>query len=229
MTINEWVKKEIEISCKKENPKWDGKTFDYGCSCYKSALKAYESLINDGHSGASFAITKNILMRLLEELPLQPITEDDFHKEDEKSDNYLKLRKIKSHIQCSRMSSLFKEEDLNGNTTYNDINRYICIDIHTKISYHNGLAGKILNRFFPITLPYYPNVNKYKIYTEDFLVDKRNGDFDTKAFLYCITPDGEKINLNIFYCEKNNEWVEISEDEYKERKKIKLYKFSDES
>lgn len=228
MTIDEWVKKEIEISCKKTNPNWDGKSFDYGCSCYISALKAYQSLMSDDHSGASFAITKNILMRLLEELPLQPITEEDFHKEDENSDNYLKLRKLKSHIQCSRMPSLFKEEDLNGNIIYNDIHRYICIDIHNKTSYHNGMAGKILNRFIPIKLPYYPNINKYKIYTEDFLTDKKNGDFDTKAYLYCITPDGERIELNIFYAEKNGEWVEISKDEYEKRKKAKLYKFSNE-
>lgn len=229
MTINERIKKEIEISCKKENPNWDGKSFDYGCSCYKSALKAYESLMSDNHSGASFSVTKNILIRLLEGLPLQPITMEDFHEENEKSKAYLKLRKLKSHIQCSRMSSLFREEDLNGNVMYNDINRYVCIDVHNKSTYHNGQAGKILNRFFPISLPYYPNVHKYRIYTEDFLIDRKNGDFDTKAFLYCITPEGERVDINLFYAEKDGEWIEISKDEYENRKKARVCKFSDES
>ena len=30
MKLNEWAEKEIEIACKRENPNWDGKSFDYG-------------------------------------------------------------------------------------------------------------------------------------------------------------------------------------------------------
>ena len=60
MTTEEWAEREIEIACKKENPNWDGKSFDYGCACYQSALKAYKSLCEDEHSGGSFNITKNI-------------------------------------------------------------------------------------------------------------------------------------------------------------------------
>ena len=40
----DWAEKEIKIACKKENPEWDGKSFDYGCACYQSALKAFKSL-----------------------------------------------------------------------------------------------------------------------------------------------------------------------------------------
>ena len=57
----EWAKREVEIACKRENPDWDGESFDYGCSCYQSALKAYKSLCEDGHSGYSFGATRNIL------------------------------------------------------------------------------------------------------------------------------------------------------------------------
>ena len=81
MTTEEWAEREIEIACKKENPNWDGKSFDYGCACYQSALKAYKSLCEDGHSGTSFNITKNILIRLMEGLPLKPITDDDFKRD----------------------------------------------------------------------------------------------------------------------------------------------------
>ena len=73
MTTEEWAEKEIEIACKKENPNWDGKSFDYGCACYQSALKAYKSLCEDDHSGFSFGLTKNILIRLMNGLPLKPI------------------------------------------------------------------------------------------------------------------------------------------------------------
>ena len=47
MTMTEWAEKEIAAACKKENPNWDSKSFDYGCSCYQSALKAYKSLVDD--------------------------------------------------------------------------------------------------------------------------------------------------------------------------------------
>ena len=78
MTMSEWAKREVEIACKKENPKWDGKSFDYGCACYQSALKAYQSLCEDEHSGMSFNIAKNILIRLMEGNPLTPIIDEDF-------------------------------------------------------------------------------------------------------------------------------------------------------
>lgn len=68
MSMQEWAEQECRIACKKENPDFDFNSdeFDYRCSCYKSALKAYKSLMEDGHSGASFGFTKNILIRLME-------------------------------------------------------------------------------------------------------------------------------------------------------------------
>ena len=102
MTIREWAEKEVEIACKKENPNWDGKSFDYGCSCYQSALKAYKSLCEDSHSGSSFNLTKNILIRLMNDLPLTPITDEDFiNSEPEiwQSPEYLKKVGLKNNIQ----------------------------------------------------------------------------------------------------------------------------------
>lgn len=46
MAMSEWARKEVEIACKKENPDGDC-GFDYGCSCYDSALRAFESLCED--------------------------------------------------------------------------------------------------------------------------------------------------------------------------------------
>ena len=70
MSMTDWAEYEVKLACKKENPDWDGESFDYGCSCYQSALKAYKSIMEDDHSGFSYSITKNILKRLLDELPL---------------------------------------------------------------------------------------------------------------------------------------------------------------
>lgn len=58
-TASEWAEDEVRLACKRENPDWDGKSFDYGCSCYQSALKAYKSICGDGHSGFSLTEYKD--------------------------------------------------------------------------------------------------------------------------------------------------------------------------
>ena len=73
MSMYEWAEQECRLACKKENPNFDfdSDDFDYGCSCYKSALKAYKSLLEDEHSGMSFSFTRNILDRLMRGEPWQ--------------------------------------------------------------------------------------------------------------------------------------------------------------
>lgn len=113
----EWAEQECRIACKKENPdfNFDSEDFDYGCSCYKSALKAYKSLCEDGHSGTSFNFTRRILERLMSGQPLTPITDEDFFIVPPsdyplESDEWLAKHGLKSEIQCPRMSSLFRTE-----------------------------------------------------------------------------------------------------------------------
>ena len=206
MTTEEWAEKEIEIACKKENPNWGGKSFDYGCSCYQSALKAYKSICEDGHSGFSFSITKNILIRLMNGLPLKPITDEDFFSvepeilEDPK---YLKERGLKSNLQCPRMSSLFREETLDGKITYSDVDRVVFQDVKDNGWWHNGYASRLVDEMFPITMPYYPKVEKFKVYGEKFYMvngeDKsaENDDaYNLIKIYYIITPDNERIEVN---------------------------------
>ena len=225
-TVSSWAENECRIACKRENPNFnfdDPDAWDYGCSCYKSALKAYNSLMEDEHSGMSFSFTKNILNRLMNGLPLTPITDEDFFSVERgtekyplESDEYLKKSGLKSSLQCPRMSSLFREEKLDGTVTYRDIDRDYCIDIdNPSWTYHTNT--RFIDEMFPITMPYRPVTGHYKIYTQDFLTDKSNGDFDTRAFLYVITPEGEKVELNIFEAEKDKKWVSISKEEYLER------------
>lgn len=231
MTTTEWAEKEIDLAIMHENPDWAEGMLDYGISCYLSALKAYKALMNGGHSGTSFGITKNILIRLMNGLPLMPITDDDFIEDENtvrESELYLKKHDLKSSIQCHRMFSLFKKTYLDGKVVYTDIDRCKCIDIHSKISYTNGQATSIVNELFPITMPYKPTVEKYRMYCEDFLTDEKNGDFDTKGFFYLIKPDGKKVEINRFFAEINGKWKQISKEEYKNRKVIKIHKFCDE-
>lgn len=181
MSMIKWAEREIAAACKRENPNWDGKSFDYGCSCYQSALKAYKSLMDDGHSGFSFNMTKNILEKLLDEIPLSPITDDDFFAdkyESLESDKNLKSRGLKSHIQCPRRSSLFREEDLEGNIKYKDIDRYYCIDAEKPSNTFSSATANFIDELYPIKMPYVPSSTSFKVYVREWLTDKAHGDFD---------------------------------------------------
>lgn len=224
MNILDWAKKEVEIACKRENPDWDGKSFDYGCACYQSALKAYESLCNDEHSGASFAITKSILIRLMNHLPLKPILDEDFiidQNMPQDNPEYLKKRGLKSNIQCPRMFGLFRYEDLNGKVTYHDVDRAVGIDTDG-ITYHSGLTSQYVDKLFPITMPYYPPAGKYYVYTDTFLLDSKNGDFDHRAILYIKTPEGDKVDINEFFKEVDGEWTSITKEEFYNNKEKRI-------
>lgn len=223
MNMIEWAKNEIELACKKENPNWDGKSFDYGCACYQSALKAYNSLMEDDHSGFSWNITKNILTRLMNGLPLLPITDDDFFIDSDlpkESPDYLKEQGLKSNIQCPRMTSLFRSETLDGKVSYSDVDRVVFVDKNGH-SWISGRARDIINKMFPITMPYTPTVDKYYVYGEDFLLDERNGDFDHEALISVITPQGERIELDEYYKEVDGKMVKITKEEYyKDKEKV---------
>lgn len=71
----EWAKREIELTCKRDRGNRPKEEFDdefnYGCACYASALKAFKSLLDDKHSGASIMITKDMLPA---KKPKNPIT-----------------------------------------------------------------------------------------------------------------------------------------------------------
>lgn len=221
--LKSWAENECRLACKKENPDFDfdSDNFDYGCSCYKSALKAYRSLMEDGHSGMSFSFTKNILIRLMNGQPLTPITDEDFfaveygtEQHPIESESYLKEYGLKTSRQCPRMSSLFREETVDGKVTYRDIDLFAFYEKDSRFGYHTHCA--FLEEMYPIKMPYYPPAKPYKVITETFLVDKKNGDFDTRAFLYLITPEGDKVVLNRFFTtpEDGNGWKEITEREY---------------
>ena len=227
MSMYEWAEQECRLACKQENPNFDfdSDDFDYGCSCYKSALKAYKSLAEDGHSGMSFSFTRDILERLMRHEPLTPITDEDFESGSLIYDaDDLASMGLKSEIQCPRMSSLFRKETIDGEVTYNDLDRAYCIDMEKPSDTFSSNTDKIVDELFPIKMPYLPEKGKYKVYVQTFLTDKKNGDFDTRGVIYLITPDGKRIDINRYYTEKNGEMVEISKDEYDELLKRRLDK-----
>lgn len=77
MSMLEWAKNEVAIASKRERGDNHEGEWDYGCACYDSAMRAFESLLGDGHSGMSIGFTKNILDRLIDGKPLTPIEDTE--------------------------------------------------------------------------------------------------------------------------------------------------------
>lgn len=219
-TMSSWAEREVELACARERKDADDdEGAEYGVACYKSALKAYHSLMDDGHSGFSIQITKNLLNRLINGQCLTPIedTPDIWEK--------VKLGKDgKKHYQCKRMSSLFKDVDTEGNVSYSDIDRVQAIDIsNPDVAYHNAFTTALVNKIFPIQMPYFPDNHKFKVYREKFLVDKKMDDYDTMGILYIIMPSGQKVEINRYFKEVEDDGlVPITKEEYEERKARKI-------
>lgn len=228
--ILEWAKREVEIACKKENPNRKEGEFDYGCGCYASALKAFERLTEDGHSGFSIKMTQAILNRLIDGKPLTPIedTDDVWNAVSLFNDDKVKI------YQSKRMSALFKYVYEDGTIRYSSNDSCYCVDINDqKNTYSSGMVRKIIEKMFPITMPYMPG-KPIKVYCEEFLTDEKNGDFDTVGVLYALKEENgeqKRIEINRFFREpfENEEgseefpiYVEISKEEYEDRKSKKI-------
>lgn len=216
MGLKEWAEEEVKIACKKENPDRKDGEWDYGCACYESALKAFNCLLEDGHSDFSIAMTKRILNRLIECKPLTPIEDTT----DVWNEVYYNYRKECEVYQSERMPSLFKEVYADGKIIYRDIDRTVCLDItNPAITYSNGNVRKVIDEMFPITMPYYPT-GAIKVYCEEFLTDRKNGDFDTLGILYGIKPSGEKFTVDRYFKEENDSFIEIDRKEYLKRMEL---------
>lgn len=213
-----WAENEVRIACNRERGDKPDDEWDYGCACYESALKAYEAMMEGGHSGFSWGMTRQIFDRLAKGKPLTPIKDtDDVWNDISRfcggNDSY------KSY-QCKRMSSLFKYVYDDGRVEYKDVDRFCCYNNSEDGAwYHSGLVDMVMYEKFPITMPYYPG-DAIKVVCEDYLTDSKNGDFDTVGILYAIKPDGERVEINRYFKEGEDDFIEIAFCEYEMRRKM---------
>ena len=226
MSMLEWAKNEVAIASKRERGDKPECEWAYGCACYDSAMRAFESLLGDGHSSMSIVFTKNILNRLIDGKPLTPI-------EDNKEvwwDPNIDSSDGSKQYQCKRMYSLFKRVAPDGSVTYSDVDRYYCINNDSPdVSWHNSFISKIYNEMYPLTLPYMPSSRPDVIVCEELLTDRKNGDYDTLAILYVKKADGERVEINRYFKENEVSFTEISPEEYKERQKLQEERIKNEA
>ena len=218
MSMSEWAKNEIEIACKRERGDKNPDEWDYGCACYESAYKAFQSLLEDGHSGYSIGMTKWILNRLIDGKPLTPIedTPDTWNMREECPWAEVGY----TTYQCNRMSSLFKDVYQDGEVKYNDVNRFRCVnEDNPTVGWSNGFINRLMDEKYPITMPYIPEDKPYIVHCTEGLSDPKNGDFDTIGIWYVVKPDGTRDIIERFFKEGESSFVEIGRKEYEERVK----------
>lgn len=217
MNMLEWAKNEVAIASKRERGDKPECEWDYGCACYDSAMRAFESLLRDDHSCMSIGFTKAILDRLIDGKPLTPIEDTEEVWTRPRIDSCDGSKRY----QCKRMSSLFKRVAQDGSVTYSDIDRYYCTnEENPHLSWHNGFVAKIYDEMYPLALPYMPSSRPDVIVCEELLTDRKNGDYDTLAILYVKKADGERVEVNRYFKENEVSFTEISPAEYKERQKL---------
>ena len=228
MTQLDWAKNEIKLACNEElanrteedekfDPDWD-----YGVECYKSALEAFEVLCNQGHSGLSISLTKNILDRLIEGKPLTPLlgTDDEWQQIDP-FDGWTEDGRQVTDFQNKRYPSLFKYEYSDGEIEYSDVNRAVGVSSENDIPYHNGMISRYVNEKYPITFPYIPSNKQYKMIVEEFCWEEPTltgkGYYDTICWKELIDPEGVKIPINKYFAEIYGEMKEIPKEQYQQR------------
>ena len=226
MDMLEWAKNEVAIASKRERGDKPECEWDYGCACYDSAMRAFESLLRDNHSGMSIGFTKAILDRLIDGKPLTPIEDTEEVWERLCIDS----RDGSKQYQCKRMISLFKRVAQDGSVTYSDIYRYYCTnEENPHLRWRNNFVAKIYDEMYPLTLPYMPSSRPDVIVCEELLTDRKNGDYDTLAILYVKKADGERVEVNRYFKENEVSFTEISPEEYKERQKLQEERIKNEA
>lgn len=215
MSTDIWAKREVELA-KNEALKSgsDNCSAHYICECLNSALKAFNSLREDGHSGASMEQMLMFLQRLVRGLPLTPIDEDTTWVKSSVSESGTIT------YQCARMTSLFKDVDREGNITYSDVHRVVCVnkdDLQAPVWY-NGFVSKIVNSIYPIKFPYYTSSDPIIAYVSEHTTSVTE-DFDTMCIDSVKLDNGETVDVKRFFKEDtdSNSWVEIDEEEYNSR------------
>ena len=227
-----WVEREVKIAierekaadkedCEKRGKKYNSKDFSYGGAIYESALKAYKSLLKDGHSGMSWAFTTNVLDRMMQHKVLTPLQGTD----DEWRESEIRNEDGTVDYQNVRQTSLFKHVHPDGTVTYNDIDRAVCVDAEDKHDIHHfSLCTKVVDEMFPIEFPYMPGNKSYRVVDRIFSSTGKHGEFDTVGILRVECPDGEVKLVDRYYKEGEKEWIAIGKDEFELR--LQSYKDS---
>ena len=206
MNMSEWAKREVEIV--KEDKTGDEELCRYADTCYDSALKAFLSLCEDGHSGMSIGFTLGILNRLVKGLPLSPI-----EGKDDEWEVVERVGRGNNNVtyQNKRCFALFKKV-INGEVSYNYVDKTVVFYNGEDTGCHNGHASKLVEELHPTTLPFMPPEKRYKVYCNTYA--KSEKDNELREYTHLINPDGEREEINRYFIFTENGVAELTIEEF---------------
>lgn len=226
MNTYEWAKHELNLAreneiaqCKKEEDYQPGNE-DYGLMCYDAAEHLLAVFQEQGHSGYSAKVVKEIFSRLVDGKPLTPVTNED----DQWHNAYKIGNSPKKSYRHKRMDSLFKHVAPDGTVSYYDIDRIRAYD-QNGISYSTNHIDNIVSEYFPIEFPYVGE--EIKVHVEDL---DSNGGYAIIRHIIDATRNGldHVVIDRYFMFEEDCTWQEIDEFIYNNIK-INILKSEEEN
>lgn len=214
-STTERVRKEVEyaIKCEREGAVKDNDyTFlDYVVECYRSALRAYETMAADGHSGMSWGLTRQTFDRLAEGKPLKSLNSlTDRPEEWTPNDNF---PDDIARFNNKRYNPLYCELTENGKV-YHDTDRWRFYEIdNPNVPWCCGLLSRYMDKHYPIAFPYNPVSISVRI--EELLTDPAHGDYDAQRIIDFVDPEtGETVKVDACFAEVDGEWQEIGKKKW---------------
>lgn len=145
--------------------------------------------------------------RLVNNLPLTPITEDDFRyaRQSKFLKEFIKDSDVVSLKECPRMKYLVRREFKDGTVDYSDLTRVLFTDVNTEETFHLAVCVDLIDTLYPIQLPYFPNDNEYfnfvgtTYYVDDnnkSITPPREGMFNKVDITGVFLPNSKFVELN---------------------------------
>lgn len=218
-STTERVRKEVEyaIECERKEAIEDNDfTFvDYFIECYHSALRAYETMAADGHSGMSWRLTRQIFGRLAEGKPLKRI--NSYHDRPEEWAEQSHWVVADSVVLTNiRYPSLSYRRGVNGEELYHDTDRWVFEEANRpNIPWYNEFLATYLDEKFPIQFPYWPIMIHVRI--EELLTDPAHGDYDAQRIIDFVDPEtGEVVKVDACFAlsDEEDKMVEVSKKKW---------------
>ena len=188
---------------------------DYLCKPYEIALKAYMALAEGGEEFAFPAM--QILNRLMCGKPLATI----YDVPETWNVGCVRPENGQTTYQCKRAPDIFKIVDVYGNVKYFDADRCECRNrAEPQHLYESELASDILDKLYPVTMPYYPSSEPFIFDCEEFPIEDSGPYTRMIAFYSLQTPNGETVTIELYYAQKEDfTWATVPKDIFEQEKK----------
>lgn len=205
MNTYEWAKHELNLA--RENEITHAVLVgdeDYGIMCYDAAEHLLAVFQEQGHSGYSAKVVKEIFSRLVDGKPLTPIKDE----EDQWHNAYTIEKSPEKRYQHKRMGSLFKHVAPDGTVSYYDIDRVKAYDQNGN-PFSAQQIDNIVSEYFPIEFPYVGE--EIKVHVED--LDSNEGYASIRHIIDATRNGLDHVVIDRYFM-FNEDWTWSEIDEF---------------